>query len=570
MKILLRHILTAALLGVIGCTSADSEKGRFDRIAKDLDMGGSSFFIGSSRHAGTAFEQLRKQHERYVWSSSFTPEAQYKLQRFISCSELAGRLAGLHEIKGWGGSSKELPGTKERVFRNRFRLLLNEKSDGVLWNLFSPQNRALEKYLYNLPADTSYAGAFVLNPVMLERLITTEKSVSATFTNLCKLFLGMTPRETLKAFSGVWRIVVVCDEANDPETLMGIHVALTLPDKEGKLFKGLSSKLQYLPNTSIDLKKKTIKLAKLPGKACIPYIRSGNGQISFYTTPLAAVRTTDKQSFPQQPPFVASLARFTDLNGIGVFYANTPWTGSKSTSYADQKLRHTSLAVLKKLPDGFIFEGISNCDFNQYAVFSLGILPLQTAFESLSKSPAAAAGASRQTAPVLPQKKKRVVRKRTSVAAPKPSQSCLTAIQTAGGKLLKEAKRSGKWPAPGISGLRFLVNKKILTAAMLRCPAVRLSVSDTPGLSYANCHYLYFGAPDKESPKTPLLMEFPFLHPNHIAIFYADGSVKKIQLDGTRNVRRAVSYLHTLHSYEEKEFMRLMQLASEFDNILER
>ena len=92
MKILLRHILTAALLGVIGCTSADSEKGRFDRIAKDLDMGGSSFFIGSSRHAGTAFEQLRKQHERYVWSSSFTPEAQYKLQRFISCSELAGRL----------------------------------------------------------------------------------------------------------------------------------------------------------------------------------------------------------------------------------------------------------------------------------------------------------------------------------------------------------------------------------------------------------------------------------------------------------------------------------------------
>ena len=148
MKILLRHILTAALLGVIGCTSADSEKGRFDRIAKDLDMGGSSFFIGSSRHAGTAFEQLLKQHERYVWSSSFTPEAQYKLQRFISCSELAGRLAGLHEIKGWGGSSKELPGTKERVFRNRFRLLLNEKSDGVLWNLFSPQNRALWRRRY--------------------------------------------------------------------------------------------------------------------------------------------------------------------------------------------------------------------------------------------------------------------------------------------------------------------------------------------------------------------------------------------------------------------------------------
>ena len=65
-------------------------------------------------------------------------------------------------------------------------------------------------------------------------------------------------------------------------------------------------------------------------------------------------------------------------------------------------------------------------------------------------------------------------------------------------------------------------------------------------------------------------MEFPFLHKDHIAIFYADGSAQKIQLDGTRSVRRAVSYLHTQHSYEEEEFMRLMQLAAEFDNILER
>ena len=104
MKFVLRVILTATLLGVLGCASADSDKVRFDRIAKDLDMGGSCYFISSSRHAGTALEKLIKEHERYIWSSSFTPELQFKLQRFISCSELLGRIAGLHEIKGWGAA----------------------------------------------------------------------------------------------------------------------------------------------------------------------------------------------------------------------------------------------------------------------------------------------------------------------------------------------------------------------------------------------------------------------------------------------------------------------------------
>ena len=89
-------------------------------------------------------------------------------------------------------------------------------------------------------------------------------------------------------------------------------------------------------------------------------------------------------------------------------------------------------------------------------------------------------------------------------------------------------------------------------------------------MSYANCHYLYFGKPAKDSPKTPILMELPFLHKEHLAVFYADGKVEKIHLSGQRSARRAISYLHTRHSYEEEEFMRLMQLAGEFDKILER
>ena len=565
MKRLFRIFAILTLFGVFGCTSADSDKRRFDRIAENLDKGGSSYFISSSLHTGTAFSKFIKKSEDSLWLSSLPSESKFRLQHFISLSELVGRVAGLHEIKGWGGSSKHIPG-KEVLFRNKFRLLLPGAPRGILWSIFPGSNHNLEKYLYNLPQDTFFAGAVELSPLSLKSFLQANKKMADTANSLCKVFLNMTPEEALDSLSGVWRFVAVCDENNDTETLEGIHTELTLPDPGGKIFKALSGRLKILPNSHVDLHAGTIRLEKIGGKFCITYIRRGRETLSIYTTPGAFSRINTLESFPQLPGFIKKLSRFTSLKGTGVFYCRNVGPGKAFSRSVAMDSVKPSLAVLKKLPDGFVLENIAACDFNQYAVYSLLSLPMEFLPVFLAEPPRAPRS---QTARVLPAKKAAAPARRAAV--PGGRRSCTGAIQFAGQKILKDAARSGKWSDPGIAGLRTLVKRKVLTAAMLKCPSIKsTAISRTAGLSYANCHYLYFGKPGKNSPKTPLLMEFPFLHKKHFSVFYADGKVEKIQLDGRRNVRRAVSFLHTAHSYEEEEFMRLMELASEFDKILER
>ena len=565
MKRLFRIFFIPTLIGVFGCTSADSDKGRFDRIAETLDKGGSSYFISSSRHAGTAFSDFIKKSEDSLWLSSLPSESKFRLQHFISLSELVGRVAGLHEIKGWGGSSRQLPG-KGVLFRNKFRLLLPGKPQGILWSIFPGSDHNLENYLYNLPQDTFFAGAVELSPRFLKSFLQANKKMADTANSLCKVFLNMTPEEALDSLSGVWRFVVVCDEKNNTETLEGIHTELTLPDPGGKIFKALSERLKILPNSRVDLHSGTIRLEKIGGKFCIPYICRGQETLSIYTTPGAYSRINTLESFPQLLAFIKRLSRFTSLKGTGVFYCRNAGPGKDFSRSVVMDSVKPSLAVLKKLPDGFILENIAACDFNQYAVYSLLSLPMEFLPAFLTEVPRAPRSQAAKAAPA-----KKAAAPARQAAAPGGRRSCTGALQFAGQKIVQDAVRSGKWAAPGIAGLRTLVNRKVLTAAMLKCPSIKgVATSRTAGLSYANCHYLYFGKPGKNSPKTPVLMEFPFLHKKHFSVFYADGKVEKIQLDGRRNVRRAVSFLHTTHSYDEEEFMRLMQLASEFDKILER
>ena len=161
-------------------------------------------------------------------------------------------------------------------------------------------------------------------------------------------------------------------------------------------------------------------------------------------------------------------------------------------------------------------------------------------------------------------------------AAPAPKKTaksgievCSAQIVKLGKKLAENAESSGKWLEPGIAGMRELAAKKGAKRQLFICPLTKQKPLADKKLSYADCHYLYFGKPGNNSPKTPVLMEIPTLHRTHFSVFYADGSVENIQLSGQRSTRRAVSFLHTRHSYDEEEFMRLMQLAGEFDKILE-
>lgn len=567
---ILRISAAAALLALAGCASTDADQERFRQIADKLESGGSCYFINSTRHSGPALKKHIRQSEKKLWDAIEIPDKKkFEFQHFISCGELLSDLMGIHEIKGWGGSSKKIPSTSENLFRNRFRVLFSAGKRGILWNLIRNRNTDLSPYLANLPADTFFAGAADLSPQVLNRLLATEKKVSEPVEKICKLFLDRTPEHLLSSLAGIWKIVIVCDEDNDPAILSGVHIALTLPDRGNRLFQDLSARFKNFPGSGISVTRDRIKFSRIPGKMCIPLIVKGKDSLTFYTNPNAEFRTSDGQSMPRLPEFIRKLSRHTRLEGAAVIYRHYGTSGINFSGAFKTSSGDGALAVLQADKAGFLVEEISPKDLGTAFLLSLAELPMKFFFDGLASAPAQQpqsppprTSGSRTAAPG---KKAAVPPK----AAPAVKSRCLHRIAFISKKITEYASKNKKWPAPGIAGLRSMTEGKVFSAAMLRCPDLKQRSQGNNGVNYANCHYLYFGPPAKKSPRTPVLMEFPFLHKEYFAVSYADGSVEKIRLDGHRNVRRAVSFLHTVHSYDEEEFMRLMQLAAEFDKILE-
>ena len=564
MKVFFCALITAALLGVTGCTSAGSDRVRYNRIAENLDTGGSCYFISTSSSAANTVARVIKEGEKYTWNAPLPPETKFKLQHAISNAELLARVAGLHEIQGWGGSSKQLPG-KGVMYRNKFRLLLPAEAKGAFWNILSKENLPLEKELYDLPDDTYFAGVFNLSPGALLRFIDSDKKFSGPANNICKVLTGKPPAEVAKHLSGIWKVVLVCDEDNEISSLTGIHLALTVPDKGNLLFKTLSSRMKAIPETVVD--DKSIKLAPVPGQMCIPYAVRGVDRLTICTSPRAFLRSSQINSFPRRPACIKKLSHIPELYGTALVYGRdlNCLTPAKKI---DMSRVEPTFAVVRKVSDGFFVDGVSSCDLNSVALLSAAAVPVNLAFDLLSAPPK-----KKRTSPAAPPQaaapKKPAKVSKAAVAANLRKATCASAVSKAGKALLGAVEKSKKWPAPGIAGLRFLAEQKLLSPALLKCPAVRARKASTQELNYGNCHYIYLGKPGQNSPKTPLLMEIPFLHKDHFSVFYADGSVEEIKLSGRRNVRRAVSYLHTIHSYEEEEFIRLIQFATELDKILE-
>lgn len=565
MKLFFCSSITALLVGLCGCCSSapDSDKERFERIAQSLEPGGSSYVISSNYRAESAWKQIIRETERYIWDSAMPDQQKRNAQCLVSRFELLARLLGIHEIKGWGLSSKELSGG-QGIFKNKARLLLPPSPKGVLWNLFSPVNTDLSRYFNNLPSDTFAAGALNMTPEGLEQLFNTDKELSDNIRQICQLFFQMSPQDVLKNISGVWRFTIVCDEDNNLDNFHGFHGALTIPDKQGKLFSALVSKMKFMSAVQVDQQKKIIKFPVIQGYAVTPVIRGSNETVTIYTSSAAIDRTTALSSFPQFGPFPAACQKQFPSEGVAAFYVRNDVTDVASKNLDTVTVR-PAWAVIKRMKDGFLSTDLSPCDLNEHIARTAMIFPVQFLFEIVS-APQAPSGRKTTKVPSAP---KRPVKLQTVLPKQKQN-SCLQGISRAGEALLAAVKKNKKWPVPGIAGLRQLIDMQQIDRRLLSCPLIKYKDSSSHSLSYANCHYLYFGQPGKSSPNTPLLVELPFLHKEYIAVFYANGKVEKIHLTGRRNARRAISYLHTLHSYEEEEFMRLMQLAGEFDKILER
>ena len=388
------------------------------------------------------------------------------------------------------------------------------------------------------------------------------------------MLADQTPKALAEHLSGIWKIVVVCDEKNDISNLSGIHIALSIPDKGGKVFSVLSQRMRGLPETRVDLEKQFIKLERVPGQMCIPFICKGKDSLILCSSPLAGERTKVTHPAGKLSGAAETYRQYLSPEGVGLVFCKNPFQFNAFYGKIDTITVSPALAVVKKLPDGLEIEEISPWDLNTRFILSSLSLAFKLVSDKVNSPPRPrkkAQPGTRTESSAAPAAAPEAAAPEAPAAVPKaPAQNlCRSGIGKVGKKLLEYTARKKVWPPHGIAGLRELIRQKQLTAAEMTCPLLPAKKAPESSLSYANCHYLYFGQPASNSPKSPLLMEFPFLHKEYFSIFYTDGTVEEIRLTGHRNVRRAVSFLHTVNSYEEEEFMRLMQIAAEFDKILE-
>ena len=571
MKTIFRNLTAAALLALSGCSGVGgtADRQRFEQITEDLDFNGSCFFAGSAEHAGKSVENLLRNIERQVWYSGMPESARFRMQRFISLWELIARIGGINEIRGWGGSSIKF--ASEDLFRNRFKLLLAPEARGVLWQLPAKENIPLGKYLQNLPDDTFFACVFNLVPFSAARLLKTDNHTIRSVDQICKLLLGCNAAELLSELSGVWKLVIVCDEVYDPGLLAGVHIALTIPDRNGKIFALMQNRSKLLAGVKHDAASGTVQLTAFPDKLLVPVIKKGNGSLTVFSTPEAQFRTSNNESFPKVKQRQKDLLKYLDDSGVAAVYNRSSLAEIHLSGKQGNAHHIPSLGILQRRPDGLFFEEISGCDINSYALYSATAFPVRMLFDIFNTPPQSDRNSKstgkkappKQQIPVKPVQKN--IRKSANTA-----DSCLANLSRIGAIVIKEAAAAKKYPVYGIQGLRELAAAKKLSPAKMCCPAIKKVSDPEQILSYANCHYLYFGAPAEKSPKSPLIIELPFLHKDYIAVCCANGSTEKIPMTGIRNVRRAISVLHTMHAYEEEEFFRLMRIAEEFDKILER
>ncbi len=83
-----------------------------------------------------------------------------------------------------------------------------------------------------------------------------------------------------------------------------------------------------------------------------------------------------------------------------------------------------------------------------------------------------------------------------------------------------------------------------------------------------NSGYVYF-APFAASPsgKMPLVADNVKAnpHPGKINVLFVDGSIETFEFE-SGSIKRLCSFLHTIYRYDEKEFIRLIERASQLDS----
>lgn len=558
MKSRYKRFLTA-LLCLAALLSGAAESSPMERARQELQSGGDLYFvIGPSalrHHVSEVFQAL----ERGI-AESTVPERDFH-QSALMFLRVLDQLIGVSEIAALGVSSIR---DAELGFSNRAVIVAEPGGSGWLWRIHGEPGPRLAR-IAELPADTVFAADFGLDlRPLLKDLdeIECKKWLDSHFDRIPGL-----STKVMESVSGDWQIALAIPDGvqwdcNKPpqEELKKCDIYVSMPDKCDAL-----NAIRLLPSV-------------IPGSRQlenVTYVPNGDGSAMVFVTLehrilfFSSVRSFDKfrngsanvsangKFVPDAKPSVPDGSRKTLAEEPGFTSAMKHLPANSHCAYFTTDARFSRTFVLGgnrgvqlvlpntvtravgtwQVGDGMIVNRELSTEWLPTRFFDmvLGGPLLRVAdriFRKREKAAPATNAASPRKAPDGGGNAK------SSVGVIDRSAECRKHLLVAKRFIDGYTKKHGKFPPQ--------------LPAELKC---------------GNAAYVYF-APFAAPPsgKIPLVAD-PLkggAHPKTINVLFVDGSIKTFELEAG-SVKRLCSFLYTIYRYDEKEFIRLIERASQLD-----
>ena len=560
MKSCHKRFLTA-LLCIAALLSGAAESSPMELVRQELQAGGDLYLLfgptALRRHISEVYLSL----ERGIAESS-APERDLH-QTALTFLRMLDRLVGVSEIAALGVSSIR---DAELGFSNRTVFVAGPGAAGWLWRAHGKPGPRLAR-IADLPADTVFAVDFGMDlRPLLEDLGETggEKWLSRHFDQIP----GLPTAKVMESISGDWQIALAIPEgeqwnSNNPplDELKKCDVYVSVPDNCGtlknaiRLLRSVNPAVKtlenviYLPNgdgTSmvfVTLEHRILFFSSVRSfdKFCNGSANVGaNGK--FVPDAKPSVPNERRKTLAGEPGFAAAAKRLPANSHCAYFstdarFSRTIVIGGKSgfqlalpntvTRSVGVWLADDKMLVNRELST----EGLTTRAFDMMIggpLLRLADLALRKRNKAVpAKKIAPSSKASHPGADV-----------KRSVGGIDRLAECRKHLLDAKNFIDDYTKKHGKYPP---------------------------KLPDT--LKCGSAPYVYF-APFSEKPsgKIPLVAD-PVKgggHPKMINVLFVDGSIGTFELEAG-SVKRLCSFLYTIYRYDEKEFIRLIERASQLD-----
>lgn len=532
-----------------------------ERARRELQSGGDLYFLfGPSalrRHLSGMYLTL----ERSVAESTM-PDRDL-LQSALTLLRMFNRMAGTTEIAALGASSVA---DAELGFSNRAVVVAEPGATGWLWHVHGEREPRLAR-IAALPADTVFAVDFGLD---LRPLLTDIEKTGCEkwISQHCDQLPALSTIELLKTLSGDWLIALAIPEdsrwnsGNPPlAELTKCDICISAPDERGALKKLIGllrsvspavkrvENVTYFPNgddSSLVFVTLDRRILFFSSVRSFDKFRDGSANISANGKFVPDVEVSkpggSRKRLGDEPGFAAALKKLPANSNGAYFYTdvrierNLNIGGPNGIQLALPATVNRSIGTWSA-GDGMIVnrELSTECLTSQ-------------AFDTLVGTP-------------LLCLVDRMIRKRSE-----PSASPRKKVGTPqSGAPSAAVKKSGGIDQAAECRKRLLEAKRFIDDHVKK--HAKLPPALPAGLKCGNAGYVYF-APFSAPPsgKMPLVAD-PVVggaHPKQVNVLFVDGEIKTFEFEA-KSVKRLCSFLYTIYRYDEKEFIRLIERASQLD-----